>query len=175
MRYVLDFGPAASGVPFFHLFKNVNTDENLISAAPVFLTMVSGITGFTWNSGIVLQFRAMLSGNLGLYIPGIIDQTDGTPGIGEGSVRVDHDYGGVDSYRLLDTTTSSPIDNAYIYAYTAFDYDNGNYVRPDAIRGITWTDVNGRWVNALWLDPGDYRLVIRAPGHQTKIVSLLVT
>ena len=175
MNYVLDFGPAVSGTPIFDVFRNVNTLEDLLSVAPALAPLNSGISSFSFNSGIVVQFRAMLSGNLGVYIPGLIDQTDGDPGIGEGSVRVDHDYGGTDNYRLLDTTTSSPLDNAYIYAYTAFDYDNGNYVRPEATRGITWTNVEGRWVNALWLDPGDYRLVIRAPAHQTKIVSLTVT
>jgi hypothetical protein len=174
MRYVLDFGSAASGVPFFNVFRNINTLEDLTGVAPALATLASGITSFTYNSGIAVQFRAMLSGNLGLYIPGIIDQTEGDPAVGEGSIRVDHNYGGADNYRILDTTTSSPLDNTYIYAYTAYDYDNGNYVRPEATRGVTWTDVNGRWVHALWLDPGDYRLVIRAPAHQTKIVSLLV-
>jgi hypothetical protein len=175
MNYALDFGPTASGVPYFQLFKNINTDEDLLSVAPALDTMGSGITGFAWSSGVAVQFRAMISGNDFDYIPGVVDQTDGTPGIGEGSVRVDHNYGGTDSYQLLDTDTSSPLDNAYIYAYTAYDYDNGNYVRPEAIRGVTWTNVEGRWVNALWLDPGDYRLVIRAPAHQTKVVSLTVS
>jgi len=174
MNYVLDFGPAASGVPFFNVFRNINTLEDLTGTAPTLAPLVSGISSFTYNSGIAIQFRAMLSGNLGIYIPGLIDQTEGDPAVGEGSIPIDHNYGGTDNYRILDTNTSSPLDNTYIYAYTAYDYDNGNYVRPEATRGITWTDINGRWVHALWLDPGDYRLVIRAPAHQTKIVSLTV-
>ena len=174
MKYVVDFGPTTAGTAVFNVFRNLNSGEDLIGVAPALTPITDGWASFDWASGIVVQFRVMISGNTSLFIPGIIDQTDASPSVGEGSLRVDHNYGGTDNLRILDTDTSAPIDNAYVYAYLAVDYDNGRYDIPTYLKGFTITAVDGRWTEALWLDPGVYRLLIKAPLHQPKVIALTV-
>jgi hypothetical protein len=171
-KYILDFGPATpSGLPTFETFRNIDTDEDLTAVAPVLTEVATGAFQFNWNSGIILQFRAVIGSS---YVPGLIDQTDGDPRNGEGSVRVDHDYGGTDALQILETG-GSPLNDAFIYAYKSEDYVAGRTDRPRYAKGQSQTDATGRWVFPMWLDPGTYNLVIVATGHIPSHVALTVT
>ncbi len=75
--------------------------------------------------------------------------------VGLGSVVVDHDYGGADA--LAYKTGGVGIDNANVWAYLKTDYDAGNTAM-GYIKAMTTTDVNGRWVSQMNLDPATYTL-----------------
>jgi hypothetical protein len=92
---------------------------------------------------------------------------------GTGGILVDHDYGGEDNLQLKVSGTCVTLQGALIQAYLRSDYAarrrGGAYVR-----GQTTTDVNGRWQNALMLQPEDYTLLISRSGYATTTVNLTV-
>ena len=77
-------------------------------------------------------------------------------GTGDGSVVVDHDYGGTDALAYK-TAGGVGIDNAVVRAYLKTDYDAGNTASA-YIKASTTTDVNGRWTYEMNLDPATYTL-----------------
>lgn len=77
-------------------------------------------------------------------------------GIGDGSVVVDHDTGGTDALAYK-TAGGVGIDNAVVRAYLKSDYDAGN-TGSAYIKASVTTDVNGRWVSEMNLDPETYTL-----------------
>lgn len=96
------------------------------------------------------------------------------PRSGRGVVAVDHDYGGPDAlaYRTED---GRGVDNAVIQAFLKTDYDAG---RRDYryIQGTTSTNVYGRWVAPLMLDPAEYTLVFFKQGsYSPTITNITVT
>jgi hypothetical protein len=93
---------------------------------------------------------------------------------GDGSVAVDHDYGGVDAMRYLDSATLSPIDNGTVKAYLAEDY--AAYRRGQAyVKAQAVTDATGRWAAPMMLDPADWVLVFYRQGsHLPTVVELAV-
>ena len=126
-KHTLDWGPQISGVPQFTVFRDpVNSVDFLAldtaPALPLFTT--SGYADFTWSTaGTQIHFRAEISGNQAAgVIAGIIDPLEHLP-LGEGSERVDHDYSGTDIYRVLDSVTSAPVDNAFVWVYLSEDYN----------------------------------------------------
>jgi hypothetical protein len=74
--------------------------------------------------------------------------------IGSGSVEVDHDYGGADTYRYV-TQNGVGIDDAIINIYLASDFNAGKR-GVDFIKASSRTDINGRWVRPVMLDPETY-------------------
>jgi hypothetical protein len=82
---------------------------------------------------------------------------------GDGSVAVNHNYGGVDALAVA-TTVGARVDNALIRIYRASDYSAGN-VGSEFIVASSTTNVDGRWIWPVMLDPGDYVLYIFKPGH----------
>jgi hypothetical protein len=74
--------------------------------------------------------------------------------IGGGSVEVDHNYGGADTYRYV-TQNGVGIDNAIINVYLASDFNAGKR-GTDFIKARSLTDINGRWVQPVMLDPETY-------------------
>jgi len=82
---------------------------------------------------------------------------------GIGSVIVDHDYGGTDALAYK-TAGGVGIDNAVIIAYLKSDYDAGNYGSA-FVKATTHTDVDGRWVNSMHLDPATYTLYYCKQGY----------
>lgn len=78
--------------------------------------------------------------------------------VGDGSVYVNHDYGGNDALRIVDQFGVG-LDNATVRVYTADDYAAENTAISFVV-AETRTDVNGRWEDALMLDPGDYVIVV---------------
>ncbi len=75
-------------------------------------------------------------------------------------ITVNHNYGGVDNYRILLTGTNAPVDNATIRAYVQADYDAGTI---DASPPTTMTGSDGRWVDPLMLDADTYLLTVYNP------------
>lgn len=91
---------------------------------------------------------------------------------GAGSVVVDHNYGGEDELAIV-TTGGVSVAQATIRAYRKANYDAGQ--RSAAfILGWTLTDVNGRWIRPLMLDPGSYTLYIFKPGSIQSTVSEII-
>jgi hypothetical protein len=74
--------------------------------------------------------------------------------VGEGTVAVDHDYGGADNMTVM-TSDGRRIDRAAVWVFRREDYDNGRRDQRYALSQIE-TDVNGRWKLPAMLDPGDY-------------------
>ena len=75
-RYVLDFGPTASGIPVFTLWNNLDTGDSLLEQAPTLSGLVSGVVGFAYSGLLPIQFRAELGG---VYIADDIDPDDPEP------------------------------------------------------------------------------------------------
>jgi hypothetical protein len=175
-NYVLDYGNTVSGLPVFTLFRNINTYDNLLvtnsGVVPTLTALTSGYTTFQWSSGCAIHFRAEVDAN---FIIGFIDQTRGEPPQGEGSVGIDHDYGGIDNYQILHRGTGAPLDDAFIYIYLKSDFDADNVERPTYVKGQTITDVNGRWESKVWLDPGVYTAVVISPTHPQVVFDITVT
>lgn len=93
---------------------------------------------------------------------------------GEGTVAVDHDYGGTDALRVTDPGGAG-IQDVAITAYLASDYDAG--FRSSAyVRGRSTTNVHGRWRQPISLDPESYKLVVSKPSEfATSVTSLTVS
>lgn len=88
------------------------------------------------------------------------------PGAGDGSVTVDHDYGGTDELIYQDAN-GCPIVGATILAFTAAVYDAVSPGRPEPADAVasSSTTANGRWTYAMKLDPGAYVLVFEKTGQ----------
>ena len=80
----------------------------------------------------------------------------------DGSIIVDHDYGGTDELAYFDENMVG-IDNACIYAYLKSDYNNSRRAKR-YIKGKSVTNVDGRWTNPMMLDPEVYILVYYKQG-----------
>ncbi|MCK9541073.1 MAG: hypothetical protein M0R03_03485 [Novosphingobium sp.] len=79
--------------------------------------------------------------------------------LGDGDTPVNHNTGGSDnlSYKL----GSAGIDNATVTAYVKSEYDSGILT----VRGKTYTNALGRWVNSLYLNSGiTYVIIFEKPG-----------
>lgn len=159
-KFALDFGPEASGIPSFTVWRNLDTGEDLLSAAPTLDPLVSGYTTFEISGSTTIQFRAELSGT---WVPGVIDPRDAFPS-GSGPQSVDHDFGGTDNLRILEKDTLQPIQGAIIYVYLTSDFEAGNLDRQQYLIGWTTTDTQGRWQNPIYLDSGSYTLFIQKGG-----------
>jgi hypothetical protein len=81
-------------------------------------------------------------------------------GGGAGSTPVNHDTGGTDELRAVDSSGSG-IEAVSIIAYVTEDYEDDIFT----IRGTTTTGADGRWVSNLMLDEDvPYTLVFYKPG-----------
>lgn len=81
--------------------------------------------------------------------------TTGTPATNN-LVRVDHNYNST-GYLRYQTLSGSPIEGAVVRVYKKIDFDQG---ATDAPLAITLTDVNGNWVNPVYLVTG-YTYVVQ--------------
>lgn len=91
----------------------------------------------------------------------------------DGSILVDHNYGGTDALRAIGCH-GSPAANVVIRAYTAADYQAG---RRDLsfIVGEARTGTDGRWLAPMPLNPGSYVLLYFEAGvFQPRAVPLTV-
>jgi len=98
---------------------------------------------------------------------------DAIPIIGEGTISIDHNYGGTDNYRV--TSNGTPLSDVDIRAFVKTDYDAGLRAN-QYIVGQTRTKTDGRWVSVIRLDPGAYVLEFSKPGsYRTNTVDVTVT
>ena len=99
---------------------------------------------------------------------------EATPNIGDGSVSIDHDYGGTDNYRVL-SASGKPIADVQIKAYTSTDYNNGRKSNTYIV-GQTETKSDGRWKSVIRLDPGTYVFEFsKRTAFKTKTASITVS
>lgn len=82
---------------------------------------------------------------------------------GIGSVEVDHNYGGDDELAYK-TSAGVGVNNAQLRVYLKTDFDNG-LTDTAHVQGITSTDVNGRWIRPIMLDPETYVLYAYKQGY----------
>jgi hypothetical protein len=122
------------------------------------------------------NFRGRLSWDTGegspIYVHDTINPEDGeytiilptlAPTTGDGSVEVDHDYGGADALQYVDGDDIG-IDNAIVRVYLATDYTAGNKSQAYVVAQTT-TNVEGRWNFPLMLDPADYTIMFYKQGE----------
>jgi hypothetical protein len=138
-------------------------------------SLTSGYADFTWTSGGVgIHFRAEVSGQLAQgIIAAEIDGLQHLP-LGDGTVRVDHDYFGTDRFRVLDDTTLDPIDNAFIWIYLSEDFNAGRTDKNRYLKAWTVTQMDGRWNQSVYLDPGNYTVLITKARATPKTKTLRV-
>lgn len=88
------------------------------------------------------------------------------PDIGCGAVTVDHDYGGADALAYIDAADCAVV-GADVYAFSkdTFDAASPDYPARDEALAHTSTTANGRWAEAINLDPGDYVLLFEKYGE----------
>lgn len=177
-KHTLDWGPLASGVPQFTVFRDpINSVDYLALGQEPTLpaSLTSGYADFTWTSGGVgIHFRAEVSGQVGLGV--IADEIDGLQHLplGDGTVRVDHDYFGTDNFRVLDEDTNDPIDNAFIWIYLREDFNAGRTNKNRYLKAWTVTRMDGRWNESIYLDPGMYTLLVTKARANPKTKTLQV-
>jgi hypothetical protein len=82
--------------------------------------------------------------------------------MGIGSISVNHDYGGTDELAYV-TSGGIGIQNAIIKVYLKTDYD-ANHRSELYVKGWTMTDVNGRWIWDIYLNPATYTIIFYKPG-----------
>lgn len=98
---------------------------------------------------------------------------DSIPIIGAGSVSIDHNFGGVDNYRV--TASGTPLADVAIRAFVKGDYDAGRKANRFVV-GQTKTKTDGRWLSVIRLDPGDYTLEFSKKGdYRTKTVNITIS
>jgi len=96
-----------------------------------------------------------------------------TTGQGYGQVPINHDYPLTDSMTILDETLA-PVADARVRVYSKTNYDAGR-VSENYVIGSTTTDVDGHWIDFIWLDPADYVVVVTKAGLQTQTVDVTVS
>ena len=127
-----------------------------------------------WNQNERYKLYGQESGDLNIVVEDeVICRTIADTWLGQGTIAVDHNYGGADNLAYK-TAGGAGIDNASIWAYLKSDYDAGNMTAA-YVKGRTTTDVNGQWTNPMNLDPGAYTLYYYkqgAYGPDTKEVTV---
>lgn len=176
----VDLTPVQAGSYQFHVF--VNTSEVMPLSA---VSVSAGVTKASFfsrivplESGDVVTIKAAgLSSDTS--VAAVASLRDMTPIQlsaleGVGSVAVDHNYGGTDALAVM-TVDGVRIADATIRAYRAADYTAGN--RSDAfVVAQTTTNVDGRWVTPMLLDPSSYVLLVFRQGViQARTVNVTVT
>jgi hypothetical protein len=87
------------------------------------------------------------------------------PIVGCGQIVVDHDYQSSDAL-IYTTAGGCAIEGADIYVFTKAVFDaDGPIAARDLAVGKTRTRVNGRWLQSLRLDAGDYVILYEKPGE----------
>lgn len=88
------------------------------------------------------------------------------PKIGCGTIVVDHNFGGLDNLTYRDATGYSVVGaDVYIFTKDVFDAAHPDYPDRSLAVARTTTRVNGRWNDAVQLDPGDYAVLYEKPGE----------
>lgn len=87
------------------------------------------------------------------------------PGVGDGCVTVDHNYGEAGAFRYTDAE-GDPIADADVIAFQQSDAAAAEPALPRIALAVaaTTTSITGDWAAPLLLNPGDYLLVFRKQG-----------
>jgi len=148
-----------TGSPQVLVYDEDNTLEP--SASGLALSKVGGKTGFygaIWTVSLTATlgihtalFEATVDGTdtaipyqfkVTLIDEGdLLTEIDYIPTAGEGSVAVDHDYGGAGNYII--STGGVPIDNADIFIFLKSDWDAGNRSKTTHLKAHSRSDVIG--------------------------------
>lgn len=95
------------------------------------------------------------------------------PSIGEGSISVDHNFGGADAYRVV--ANGTPLADVEIRIFVKSDYDAGRKSN-QYIVGQTRTLTDGRWAAIIRLDPAVYTLEFSKTGsYRTTTADITVS
>jgi len=95
------------------------------------------------------------------------------PGIGEGSVSIDHNFSSVDNFRVV--ANGTPLADVDIRAFVASDYTAGRKSNRYIV-GQTRTLTDGRWATVIRLDPAQYTLEFSKVGaYRTTTTTIAVT
>jgi len=87
------------------------------------------------------------------------------PIVGCGQIVVDHDYTGTDAL-IYTTAAGCAVEGADVYVFTQAEFDeHGTTIARTLAVGKTKTRVNGRWLQSLRLDVGDYVILYEKPGE----------
>lgn len=88
------------------------------------------------------------------------------PIIGCGSVLIDHDYGGEDALAYR-SASACPVVGAgvYVFTKTVFDAAHPDFPAKEDAIAVTTTRANGRWTDALRVNPGQYVVLFSKPGE----------
>lgn len=79
-----------------------------------------------------------------------------------GEIAISHNTGGEDNLRYL-APNGDPISGASIRVYNREDWEAENYT---VVKGVSFTDVNGRWQTAVFVGTGrTYTVVFSKPGE----------
>lgn len=140
--------------------------DNVINVAAGVTKIVASSRPLLIDAAETMSVRILgLGGDTSVTVTTIVQ--DVTPAavsdfMGTGVVFVDHDYGGIDNLAYK-TAGLIGIDNADITVYLKSDYDAGNR-DSEYVKGRTFTDVNGRWLRAIMLDPETYTAIYYKQG-----------
>ena len=136
-----------------------------------FVLLEATVDGQTPKASITFQ---LVSDTLSLEetFQEIKDTGDQVPSIGEGTVSIDHNFGGTDNFRVV--ASGTPIADVVIRAFVKGDYDAG-LKSNQYIVGQTRTLTNGRWTTVIRLDPGIYTLEFSKSGaYRTNTADITV-
>jgi hypothetical protein len=87
--------------------------------------------------------------------------SDRTGVLGYGTEYVDHNYGGADNLSYLDGSIG--VNDGKVRVYTKASWDLNRRSRDYVLAEVT-TDYDGRWSNAVLLNPGEYVLLYHKTG-----------
>lgn len=115
----------------------------------------------------------------GVYLVEVGGEPAERPGLvlpkeGCGLVTVDHDFGGPDALAYQDATGCA-VENADVFIFRKSVYDAAAPNLPDRelATAKTTTRVNGRWSQALKIDPGDYAILFEKYAEYGPDVTLI--
>ena len=179
--------------PTFEVFK-LSSDSSLSSGS---MTKITNKTGF-YTGNFECEGSSFKPGQYFIRITATVDgQTPSTfvtfqlvsdnqsleettanirtliSSFGDGSVSIDHNYGGKDSYRILSAGT--PVANVTVRAFVKSDYDAGRKNNQYVVAETT-TNSEGRWKEPIRLDPGTYTLQFsKKSAFKIQIITLEVS
>lgn len=93
------------------------------------------------------------------------DPSTAGPTVGCGDVILNHNYNGDDRYAYL-SPTGCPISGATVYVFNRNVYDvNGPQIARTMALAKTSTTANGRWVQGVNVNPGNYAILYEKTGE----------
>ena len=95
------------------------------------------------------------------------------PSVGDGTSSVDHNHGGADNLRVT-TSSGGAISGATVRLYVRTDFDAGRKANQYVV-GQTVTGSDGRWRQAIRVNPGKYTVQVTQGAFLSEAVKITVT